>query len=170
MQYDESDLHFIQRLCEEEGIHYHFQHTSSGHKLTFGDDQTVFPKLKPVAYQQDSGMVASDPVIKRFDLRLETRTSRTTRRDYDFEKPRITLESENRGDALPDLEELAATYKTYADHGVRAAKLKGGLDQVASAGKKVGTQVKDFANRKKENVAEAIDAGKEAYRTSGTEG
>ncbi|WP_280178454.1 contractile injection system protein, VgrG/Pvc8 family, partial [Pseudomonas viridiflava] len=52
-----------------------------------------------------SGMVASDPVIKRFDLRLETRTSRTTRRDYDFEKPRMTLESENRGDALPGLED-----------------------------------------------------------------
>ena len=51
-----------------------------------------------------------------------------------------------------------------------AGKLKGGLDQVASAGKKVGTQVKDFANRKKEDVAEAIDAGKEAYRPSGTEG
>ncbi|MFW9082938.1 type VI secretion system tip protein TssI/VgrG, partial [Pseudomonas sp. P2757] len=105
VQYDESDLHFIQRLCEEEGIHYHFQHSATAHKLIFGDDQTVFPKLKPVAYQQDSGMVASDPVIKRFDLRLETRTSRTTRRDYDFEKPRITLESENRGDALPDLED-----------------------------------------------------------------
>ena len=105
VQYDESDLHFIQRLCEEEGIHYHFQHSATGHLLLFGDDQTVFPKLAPVAYQQDSGMVASDPVIKRFDLRLETRTSRTTRRDYDFEKPRITLESENRGDALPDLED-----------------------------------------------------------------
>ncbi|WP_323152041.1 contractile injection system protein, VgrG/Pvc8 family, partial [Pseudomonas glycinae] len=105
VQYDESDLHFIQRLCEEEGIHYHFQHSATGHKLVFGDDQTVFKKLAPVAYQQDSGMVASEPVIKRFDLRLETRTSRTTRRDYDFEKPRLTLESENRGDALPDLED-----------------------------------------------------------------
>ncbi|MEO4017904.1 type VI secretion system tip protein TssI/VgrG, partial [Pseudomonas rossensis] len=105
VQYDESDLQFIQRLCEEEGIHYHFQHSATAHKLVFGDDQTVFPKLAPVAYQQDSGMVANDPVIKRFDLRLETRTSRTTRRDYDFEKPRLTLESENRGDALPDLED-----------------------------------------------------------------
>ncbi len=105
VQYDESDLHFVQRLCEEEGIHYHFQHSTTGHTLVFGDDQTVFPKLAPVAYQQDSGMVATDPVIKRFDLRLETRTSRTTRRDYDFEKPRLTLESENRGDAIPDLED-----------------------------------------------------------------
>ena len=105
VQYDESDLQFIQRLCEEEGIHYHFQHSASAHKLVFGDDQTVFPKLAPVAYQQDTGMVASDPVIKRFDVRVETRTSRTTRRDYDFEKPRLTLESAHRSDALPDLED-----------------------------------------------------------------
>uniref|UniRef100_UPI002405C5A7 contractile injection system protein, VgrG/Pvc8 family n=1 Tax=Pseudomonas viridiflava TaxID=33069 RepID=UPI002405C5A7 len=69
VQYDESDLHFIQRLCEEEGIHFHFQHSASGHTLVFGDDQTVFPKLATVSYQQDSGMAADQPVIKRFNLR-----------------------------------------------------------------------------------------------------
>jgi type VI secretion system secreted protein VgrG len=105
VQYDESDLDFIQRLCEEEGIHYHFQHTASGHKLTFGDDQTVFPKLAPVAYQQDSGLVADKPVVKRFGLRLATRTSRTTRRDYDFVKPKIELESDAKSSAQPDLED-----------------------------------------------------------------
>jgi gas vesicle protein len=47
-----------------------------------------------------------------------------------------------------------------------AGKLKSGLDQVASAGKTVRTQVNDLANRGKENVAEAIDAGKEAYEQS----
>jgi len=51
-----------------------------------------------------------------------------------------------------------------------ADKWRGGLDQVASAGKKVRAQVKDLANRGKENVAEAIDTGKEAYRTSGSGG
>ena len=99
VQYDESDLHFVQRLCEEEGIHYHFQHTASGHNLTFGDDQTVFPKLAPVAYQQDSGLVADVSVIKRFGLRLTKRTSRTTRRDYDFIKPKIELESDAKSSA-----------------------------------------------------------------------
>ena len=78
VQYDESDLHFIRRLCEEEGIHFHFQHSPEGHLLVFGDDQTVFPKLAPVAYQQDTGLVADVPVIKRFGLRLATRTSRVT--------------------------------------------------------------------------------------------
>ena len=47
-----------------------------------------------------------------------------------------------------------------------AGKLRDGLDQVGSAGKKVRAQVKDFANRGKQSVAEAIDTGKEAYQTS----
>ncbi|WP_373387161.1 type VI secretion system tip protein VgrG [Pseudomonas alcaligenes] len=105
VQYDESDLHFIQRLCEEEGIHYHFQHSPEGHVLVFGDDQTGFAKLPTTAYQQDSGLVADDPVIKRFALRLATRTSRVTRRDYDFEKPRLQLEAAHKGEAKPDLED-----------------------------------------------------------------
>ncbi|WP_312944150.1 type VI secretion system Vgr family protein [Stutzerimonas kunmingensis] len=105
VQYDETDLHFIQRLCEEEGIHYHFQHSAAGHALVFGDDQTVFPRLAATAYQQDSGLVADQPVIKRFGLRLETRTSRVTRRDYDFEKPRLTMEAAFHSDFQPDLED-----------------------------------------------------------------
>ncbi|EWC42817.1 type VI secretion system tip protein TssI/VgrG [Stutzerimonas stutzeri] len=105
VQYDETDLHFVQRLCEEEGIHYHFQHSSDGHVLTFGDDQTPFPRLAPLTYQQDSGLVADDPVIKHFGARLETRTSQVTRRDYDFEKPRLQLEAKAEGDAQPKLED-----------------------------------------------------------------
>jgi type VI secretion system secreted protein VgrG len=105
VQYDESDLHFIQRLCEEEGIHYHFEHSTAGHVLVFGDDQTVFPRLAATAYQQDSGLVADQPVIKRFGLRLETRTSRVTRRDYDFEKPRLSMEAAFHSDFQPDLED-----------------------------------------------------------------
>ena len=105
VQYDESDLHFVQRLCEEEGIHYHFQHSVQGHVLTFGDDQTVFPKLAPTAHQHDSGLVADDPVIKRFGVRVETRTSRVTRRDYDFEKPKLLMEADAKSAFKPDLED-----------------------------------------------------------------
>ncbi|WP_338806997.1 type VI secretion system tip protein VgrG [Pseudomonas chlororaphis] len=109
VQYDESDLQFIQRLCGEEGIHYHHQHSPTSHVLVFGDDQTVFPKLaQPTEYQAGSGMVADRPVIKGFDLRVEARTSRTTRRDYDFEKPSMLLESKHQSEnqaPQPDLED-----------------------------------------------------------------
>ena len=104
-QYDETDLHFIQRLCEEEGIHYHFQHSPEGHQLVFGEDQTVFPKLTPTRFNQGSGMVADEPVIKRFNLRLQTRPSHLSRRDYNFEKPRLLMESQAHTDALPVLED-----------------------------------------------------------------
>src|SRR5690554_3435946 len=106
-QYDESDLHFLQRLCEEEGIHYHFRHSADGHLLVFGDDQTGFPRLEPTGFDQGNGMVADEPVVKRFGLRLETRTSRVTRRDYDHNKARLLLESEARSEQLPDLEDYA---------------------------------------------------------------
>ncbi|MFJ4344802.1 type VI secretion system tip protein VgrG [Pseudomonas sp. NPDC089401] len=105
VQYDESNLQFIQRLCEEEGIHYHFRHSADGHLLVFGDDQTVFPKLAPVQFQHDSGLVADTPMIKRFALRLETRTSSVARRDYDFKKPLITLEGEVDSHDEPALED-----------------------------------------------------------------
>lgn len=42
-QYGETDLHFVQRLCEEEGIRFHFQHSAQGHVLVFADGQAVLP-------------------------------------------------------------------------------------------------------------------------------
>ncbi|MDR8363446.1 type VI secretion system tip protein TssI/VgrG [Pseudomonas sp. JL3] len=44
IQYDESDLTFMQRLCEEEGIHYHFEHQHDGHVLVLADDSLSFPQ------------------------------------------------------------------------------------------------------------------------------
>ncbi|GGU79762.1 hypothetical protein GCM10009504_40790 [Pseudomonas laurentiana] len=105
VQYAESDLHFIQRLSEEVGLHYHFQHSVEAHMLVFGDDQTVFPVIAPVAYQPDTGMVAAEPVIKHFGLQVETRTSRVTRRDYDFKTPRLERGGKAESEARPDLED-----------------------------------------------------------------
>ncbi|MBA6421911.1 type VI secretion system tip protein TssI/VgrG, partial [Pseudomonas sp. 5Ae-yellow] len=101
-QYDETDLHFIQRLCEEEGLHYHFEHSRQGHVIVFGDDQTTFPELAQIGYSQGTGMVADEPVVKRFGLRVETRPSRVTRRDYDFEKPRLLMEAAYKGESNPE--------------------------------------------------------------------
>jgi type VI secretion system secreted protein VgrG len=106
VQYAESDLAFIQRLCAEIGIHYHFQHSPDGHLLVFGDDQTVFPRLsEPTLYLPGSGLVADAPTIKRFNVRLETRTTAVTLRDYDFHKPRLALESRSDSEQRPVLED-----------------------------------------------------------------
>ena len=110
VQYGESDLHFIERLCHEEGLHYHFQHSESGHQLVLGDDQTVFPRLEhQTVYKHGNGMVYDEPVIHRFGLRLETRTSRVTRRDYDFKKSTRLLESS----CQPSLEAVRPDLEAY---------------------------------------------------------
>ncbi|MGY2294073.1 type VI secretion system Vgr family protein [Pseudomonas yamanorum] len=106
VQFGESDLGFIQRLCSELGIHYHFHHNPDGHLLVFGDDQAVFAQDEhPTDYAPGTGTVADTPVIKRFSVRLEARTTGVNLRDYDFRKPRLQLESEVLGEQLPSLED-----------------------------------------------------------------
>jgi len=126
-QYDESDLHFISRLCEEEGLHFHFEHQPDSHLLVFGEDASAFPKLgRPVAYLANTGQVADEPVIKRFGLRMEARTLRVTRRDYFFEKPRLLMEAAHKPqDDLPqpDLEDYDYPGRfTDRDRGRRLAR------------------------------------------------
>ncbi|EZH83478.1 type IV secretion protein Rhs [Ectopseudomonas composti] len=104
VQYDESDLHFIQRLCEEEGISFHFQHSEDSHRLVFGDDASIFPKLDPLNYQQGSGLSADNEVVRVFGVRLETRSTHATWRDYDFEQPKLQMEADYRSEFIPALE------------------------------------------------------------------
>jgi len=57
---------------------------------------------------QGSGLVADDPVIKAFEVRVEARTDRVTRRDYNFEKPRLQMEAAYKPEAKiqePELED-----------------------------------------------------------------
>lgn len=42
IQFDESDLHLLKRLCEEEGISFRFEHTAHSHTLIFADDPATF--------------------------------------------------------------------------------------------------------------------------------
>lgn len=91
-QYDETDLAFIQRLCAEEGLHYHFEHSPDGHLLVFGDDQSAFPRLaRPTRFAPDSGQARDQPVVNQFGARVAACTARASRRGYDFEKPNLVL-------------------------------------------------------------------------------
>lgn len=53
-QYDEDDLHLLQRLCAEEGIHYRFEHSRDQHLLVFADDPGAFRELpRPILFQKE---------------------------------------------------------------------------------------------------------------------
>ena len=104
-QYDESDFAFIQRLCSEDGIAWHHQHSVDGHRLVFSEDQTYFPRLGSTPYQQGSGLVADEPVVSQFCHRVRTRTSAVTRRDYDLQRPSRLLQSRASAEFRPALED-----------------------------------------------------------------
>ena len=104
-QYAESDFEFIQRLCAEDGIAWHHQHSVDGHLLVFTDDQVFLPTLGATPYLQDSGMVAEHSVVSRFSVRTSTRTSAITRRDYDLKRPSLLLESRFTAEFTPSLED-----------------------------------------------------------------
>ena len=102
VQYGESDLHFIQRLCFEEGIDYYFKHSPDGHYLQFADGQAAFSQAEGVTpFVQGNGMVAGQAAVHSFELQLQTRTNSTARRDYDFRKASRTLQAVSRTDLKP---------------------------------------------------------------------
>ncbi|SQG00790.1 Rhs element Vgr protein [Paucimonas lemoignei] len=123
-QYHETDLHFLRRLCEEEGLHFHFQHSPEKHLLVFADDPIQLPIVQtPVLYKQGSGLVGEAPVISSFRLRLATRTGKVARQNYHFEQPKVDLLNSADGEGRKDLEDYAypAAY-TDGDTGGRQAR------------------------------------------------
>lgn len=78
IQYEETDLALLQRLCEEEGIHYHFEHQSDRHVLVLADDCLSFPQeplLMP--FHGDGFGSACQPGISELFQRHESPPSST---------------------------------------------------------------------------------------------
>ncbi|MGV8861640.1 MAG: type VI secretion system Vgr family protein [Pseudomonas sp.] len=108
VQYEESDLHFVSRLCEAEGYFYYFKHTPEGHQLIFADQETEFyhagnPTVV-MPFRPINGMASEHPVIQAFGVGLSTRPSRVTHRDYDFRQAHISLEADRDAKVFPNLE------------------------------------------------------------------
>jgi type VI secretion system secreted protein VgrG len=70
IQYEESDLALLQRLCEEEGIHYHFEHELNGHVVVFADDSLSLPQdttLLPFSLDDDAPSPCIATLFQRHD-------------------------------------------------------------------------------------------------------
>ncbi len=88
VQYRESELDFVHRLLEEEGIFYFFRHTPEGHVLVLADDPEAFVPFDDapeVRFSMAQG-VAGEP-LGDFSRTRALRTSSVLLRDYDFTRP-----------------------------------------------------------------------------------
>jgi type VI secretion system secreted protein VgrG len=88
VQYRESELDFVHRLLEEEGIFYFFRHHEDGHTLVLADDPGAFaPADDAPAVRFAMGQGLGGEPLSVFSRTRALRTSDVLLRDYDFEKP-----------------------------------------------------------------------------------
>jgi type VI secretion system secreted protein VgrG len=100
VQYRESDLNFVSRLMEEEGIFYFFEHEKDKHTLILGNDPSA---IKPCAeqakarYESSTGGWKDDDVIFAWSQEQEFRPGAYSMTDYNFETPTTSLLSSAKG-------------------------------------------------------------------------
>jgi len=88
VQYRETELNFVHRLFEDEGLFYFFRHKPDGHTMVITDDHGAFqpsddaPEVHFAMSQGFSGTPLTD-----FERTRSLRTTDVQIRDYDFEKP-----------------------------------------------------------------------------------
>ena len=96
VQYHESDFNFVSRLCELEGLYFHFRHEASQHVLVFADDiansHNPLPGGEEVRYHplEKSGMGQRERIYA-WEIAEEVRPGHHYNDDYDFEKPKAEL-------------------------------------------------------------------------------
>jgi len=124
VQYRETDLDFVSRLLEEEGIFYFFEHADSKHVLTLADANNTVP-ASPGAPRCRMGVsdgVQPDAITT---LRSEyvVHTGKVTLKDYDFLQPSLSLEGTISGTGDEEVYEYPGRFTTM-DGGDRLARLQ----------------------------------------------
>jgi Rhs element Vgr protein len=98
VQYGENTLHFITRLCEEEGIFFYFEHTDASHKLCFSD-QAGGPMISgesSIRFFPGSGQRQDTSVISRLTFQKGVNSNAAAFRDWNFSRPKLDLNIEDR--------------------------------------------------------------------------
>ena len=96
VQYRESDLDFIQRLMEDEGIFYWFEHKKDSHKMVLADKPDAIspcPQQAKAQYKDEKGV--GDPIdaVGQLTVTEQLCSGLTTFRDHHFQLPDKKLES-----------------------------------------------------------------------------
>ncbi|MDH4273691.1 MAG: type VI secretion system tip protein VgrG [Gammaproteobacteria bacterium] len=94
VQYNESDLNFISRLMEEEGIYYYFEHTDSGHVMSIVDDAMAhnkIPKNPEIPFYAGGQIAHKGSGITAFRYAENIHGVNITLRDFNYERPNADL-------------------------------------------------------------------------------
>jgi type VI secretion system secreted protein VgrG len=135
VQYNETNLAFVSRIMETEGIYYYFLHENGKHTMVLADDKDA-PKqcgrlnkirYRPLPAKRAKTLISMDPkgnlagvhqgepdVITDWNGARELKTGKWALQDFNFETPNQSLLAETAGVAEGD----NAEYQRYAYPGL----------------------------------------------------
>ena len=104
VQFNETDHQFFERLCQENGISYFFEHSQGKHRLVLIDSMGAYKKSDSAAYQQidyhPPGWKLDAEYIHSFVPQHQLTSGRYATSDYDYTRPRANL-AVSRSDPRP---------------------------------------------------------------------
>ncbi|MQT11199.1 type VI secretion system Vgr family protein [Segnochrobactrum spirostomi] len=118
VQYAESDLAFVQRQCEHEGIFFFFEHDGQSETVVFGDRNDACKKIDidgadAVAFNSKRGASrASDHAVTRFRAVSRQVSRQVSLRDYNDTMPTPTLAATSKPVTIPSFGKVIE----YGDH------------------------------------------------------
>lgn len=138
VQYQESDLAFVQRLLEREGVWFSFDHTDGTDIVAVADRTSQFPPLGPgpsgaddVVIRTASGLVRDrGEAVSRLAVRDRLVPGRVVLKDYNYRTPETDLEvaAPVAGGGSEEVYAYGDHYKT-ASEGDRLARVR--ADEIA---------------------------------------
>lgn len=110
VQYEETDLDFMHRLLEQEGIFYYFEHSQGAHKLILADKVAAYEPCAEAKVKYFSGSL-SEAHIHSWQSALGMAPGKYVQRGYDLKKPTaLPTGTFNKGQLVPK----HADYEVFA--------------------------------------------------------
>jgi len=109
-QYRETDLNFVQRLLDNEGLFYYFEHAHGQHSLVVADDSTLLQPLpvQPKIRFHSASVTETADSITHWNASRQLQSSRLAVQTFDYKQPAnplaVGLDSLNQQGEVPPLE------------------------------------------------------------------
>lgn len=102
-QYQETDLDFISRWMEREGIYYFFEQTEQGAKMILSDNLSIHKDIKgdtDIPYSPPSGLVSSGKeIVAEFACSQTRPPAKVILKDHNYRNPSLEVKAETEVDA-----------------------------------------------------------------------
>lgn len=139
VQYNETDLNFVSRLLEEEGIHYFFKHEDGRHTMVLADSSSEnepCPCHESAQFRADRTDIMEADFINQLSCERKITANKYTLTDYNFESPSSSLlvetdtnQQSNPGGGQREIYSYPGNYGEYGD-GERFGKLRMETEEV----------------------------------------